>query len=403
MMEQISFETEVRRKLSTLYASTHFPVSLINEDLHFELLHPGDPFDMTMYDHGKFLKDCIDQAQLPLYTPMVLHILQSTYFSIIRITETLFIQIGPIASKHINFTEYIANLNSLYGPSVSAQHVGLLQSCPRVDLNYFVQVNILATQLLCNRDIQSSDVVYADELVPEMVPPQDISVEFAPANGTSIFSEKFYHAIQEGDEQTVTDGLKEACLCTRYAHLESCPEVAYIVYVSCISIALNHAAMGGVSNAILQEMFVQATSDVKKYDNASLYWNRLIKELPKFCKEVQAVKCLPGYSEPVRLSVTYINQNVYNRVSGDDLERVTGVSKRTLQRHFLRDLGRTPAEYIMEVRMQEASKLLLQSGIEITEISTMLGFSSQSHFTSAFRKHFECTPLQYRYGKRGKN
>ena len=52
--------------------------------------------------------------------------------------------------------------------------------------------------------------------------------------------------------------------------------------------------------------------------------------------------------------------------------------------------------YIQREKMKEACSLLIYSKRTISEISNLLQFSSQSHFTDLFRKAHGCTPLAFR-------
>ena len=76
-------------------------------------------------------------------------------------------------------------------------------------------------------------------------------------------------------------------------------------------------------------------------------------------------------------------------------ERI-GISTRQLERLFGRFLNSTPKHYFMEMRLNRAQNLLVQSEQSITEIAMASGFRSTSHFSKAFRAHFGKSPLSQR-------
>lgn len=78
------------------------------------------------------------------------------------------------------------------------------------------------------------------------------------------------------------------------------------------------------------------------------------------------------------------------------IARLSGISSRQLQRHFLADLGKSVIQYYLELRLGKAEQLLRQSRLPLSEISLATGFSSQSNFTRAYRRQYQTTPTQSR-------
>ena len=73
-----------------------------------------------------------------------------------------------------------------------------------------------------------------------------------------------------------------------------------------------------------------------------------------------------------------------------------GISTRQLERLFGKYLNSTPKHYFMEMRLNRARNLLLQTEQSITEIAMACGFRSTSHFSKVFRAHFGKSPVSQR-------
>ena len=73
-----------------------------------------------------------------------------------------------------------------------------------------------------------------------------------------------------------------------------------------------------------------------------------------------------------------------------------GISTRQLERLFARYLNSTPKHYFMELRLNRAQNLLVQTEQSVTEIAMACGFQSTSHFSKVFRSHFGRSPLVQR-------
>jgi AraC-like DNA-binding protein len=72
------------------------------------------------------------------------------------------------------------------------------------------------------------------------------------------------------------------------------------------------------------------------------------------------------------------------------------VSPRQLQRDFVAFTGLTPIRYLNLVRLSEANTLLARSALPIAEVAALLGYASATHFSTAFRQVYGCSPRQIR-------
>lgn len=104
--------------------------------------------------------------------------------------------------------------------------------------------------------------------------------------------------------------------------------------------------------------------------------------------------------EPVQINLEiqsicdYLENNFAERISLDDLSRLTKLNKYSLLRSFTKIKGITPYRYLETVRVNKAKKLL-EEGIEPVEVAMQTGFVDQSHFTNFFKGFIGLTPKQY--------
>lgn len=71
-----------------------------------------------------------------------------------------------------------------------------------------------------------------------------------------------------------------------------------------------------------------------------------------------------------------------------------GVSRNALQAAFKQRYGITVREYKLQQRM-ELSRLLLEEGKDVKQVSLEVHYATQSGFTSAFKRYFGITPTEY--------
>jgi transcriptional regulator GlxA family with amidase domain len=79
-----------------------------------------------------------------------------------------------------------------------------------------------------------------------------------------------------------------------------------------------------------------------------------------------------------------------------DMWPSTGLSRRQIERLFRREMGRTPARYYLDLRLERAHLLLITSSLQVIEIAVACGFSTASHFSRTYRERYGLTPQRSR-------
>ncbi len=88
--------------------------------------------------------------------------------------------------------------------------------------------------------------------------------------------------------------------------------------------------------------------------------------------------------------------NIEDPMSPADLAEEVGMSTRQLERLFSRYLNRSPKRYYMELRLQKARNLLMQTDMSVINVALACGFASPSHFSKCYRAHYNTTPYRER-------
>ena len=91
-------------------------------------------------------------------------------------------------------------------------------------------------------------------------------------------------------------------------------------------------------------------------------------------------------------AVEIMEGNIEEPLSQESLAGRIDLSRRQLERLFRRHLGRTPAQYYLETRLERARHLLFQTDMPIMSVACATGFVSASHFTTCYRQMFGKTP-----------
>ncbi len=102
------------------------------------------------------------------------------------------------------------------------------------------------------------------------------------------------------------------------------------------------------------------------------------------------------YSETMFLLKNYIENHIETNFSLQDLSKIVSLSESQVVRNFKRELGTTPYDYLLSLKIEQAKKLLKNSGLMIKEISVQLGFCDEHYFSSLFKKKTGLRPTEYR-------
>jgi transcriptional regulator GlxA family with amidase domain len=110
-------------------------------------------------------------------------------------------------------------------------------------------------------------------------------------------------------------------------------------------------------------------------------------------------------SVPTRLGVRHpklgqviqmMERNIEEPISPSILAKHVAMSTRQLERLFRRYLSRSPKRYYMELRLQKARNLLMQTDMSVINVALACGFASPSHFSKCYRAHYATTPYRER-------
>jgi transcriptional regulator GlxA family with amidase domain len=88
--------------------------------------------------------------------------------------------------------------------------------------------------------------------------------------------------------------------------------------------------------------------------------------------------------------------NLEHPVSPSNIARQLGISTRQFERLFGKYLNTSPKKYYMEMRLERARHLLIQTEMSVIEVATACGFESPGHFARVYRTAFGVTPMMQR-------
>ena len=135
-------------------------------------------------------------------------------------------------------------------------------------------------------------------------------------------------------------------------------------------------------------------------NNRSVLREHYTSELPVEVRPGAATKVTRKF---INEFIAIVENNIPNEdFSVEDICREIGISRVQLYRKVKALIGYNVNDYISTVRLQKAKFLLADLQYSISEVASLVGFSSQAYFSTVFKSKFSITPSEYRERKRTK-
>lgn len=157
-----------------------------------------------------------------------------------------------------------------------------------------------------------------------------------------------------------------------------------------------YTAAGGTASI---DLFLTLVANEHSEDLANAVADQLIYSSIRTGRDTQrlSVPTRIGVRHPKLATVIKMMEgNLEEPISPSILARDVGMSTRQLERLFRRYLNRSPKRYYMELRLQKARNLLMQTDMSVINVALACGFASPSHFSKCYRSHYNTTPYRER-------
>lgn len=240
------------------------------------------------------------------------------------------------------------------------------------------------------------------------------------------FSELFY--VVQGSGTFITEGM-EFSVCKNdmviiNPHVQHTEKSLYTTPLEYIVLGIDGLAFSFEKMASVQDSILMQTAsgDVYKYNTQNsyvyAYLNIMLEEITKKEENYEAV--CQNLLEVILLCMlrnnnlsivqnsnillnrecaqikNYLDANYAENITLDTLASFSHMNKYYIAHAFTKYMGVSPITYLLQKRIEEGKSLLSSTSHSISQISTSLGFSSQSYFSQAFKKATGRTPVQYR-------
>lgn len=168
-------------------------------------------------------------------------------------------------------------------------------------------------------------------------------------------------------------------------------------FVAAVTLFTRYAVEGGLDNDIaydISDTYIRLADKTKRQEEILPLYGKVLMD---FAQRVRKIRDEGNaFSPKIQACVEYIESNLHDNVSLDDLAREVGCNPTYLCAKFKAETGMTITQYSYRVKVESAKQLLTGGNAPIATIATILGFCSQAYFTKTFRRFTGETPRLFR-------
>ena len=122
--------------------------------------------------------------------------------------------------------------------------------------------------------------------------------------------------------------------------------------------------------------------------------------LPSRTLQPEPVISTRGSDSVVRRAMLLIEEKLTDTDSILKIAATLGISLRQLERRFISDIGLTPRNYRLQLRLTRAKWMIEHTDLSVTDVGLECGFGDCSHFSRAFTNHYKSSPSRLRRSAR---
>lgn len=117
---------------------------------------------------------------------------------------------------------------------------------------------------------------------------------------------------------------------------------------------------------------------------------------PKGVLARRSTEALAIEDRQMAAAVRFVRERACEGIDVSDLVKAVPLSRSTLERRFIKVIGRSPKDEIMRVRLNRAKQLLVETNFSVEFIAEKIGFERSEYLSRIFKKKVGTTPLHFR-------
>jgi len=170
---------------------------------------------------------------------------------------------------------------------------------------------------------------------------------------------------------------------------------ARYVIISAVTLFTREAIDAGLPEHLAYSMSDSYIREIDRIKNTEEIYAMFFQSFLDFTQAVNDWR-LHDTRPEIRTCCEYVAAHLHEKITIEDLSRVSNLSPTYISDVFQKELGIRPKQYILREKMNYAAYILRTTDAPIAEVSSLLAFSGHSAFTVQFEKEYGMKPSEYR-------
>ncbi len=323
------------------------------------------------------------------------------FYGLFRLkNEDVAMVLGPVAQLGVDRARAGRILLSIgESPARAAELQNYLRSIPSYPLRNFLQILCTFSYFLNGEKLSVGDILTEELDFPQVELPPNPAEEAPTGHNTYDLEQMLLSYIEHGRPDEMEKLFQMPATGRAGTMAQDTIRQQKNLLIVTATLSSRAAIRGGMDPEAafaLSDLYIQKAELLSSYEALS----RLSIEMTMdYAKRVAALHCGDTNRKLIRDARQYILSHIYQRITTEQLAAALVKNRTYLCACFKEETGATVNDYITQIKMDEAKRLLRVTNKPLRSIAEQLGYSTQSYFQNVFKKATGVTPLEYRTGK----
>lgn len=201
--------------------------------------------------------------------------------------------------------------------------------------------------------------------------------------------------IVAGDEDGAVECLQSTIREIRYAQKRYSPVLYFDTLITYVNVLTDYCKQYNYITEEYEERLQKWNAIVDNLNSEQKLFDVTENFIRKTILDIETEKREKDI-KPIRIVKKYIEENYMQDVSLNQLAEVVDMNASYLSSVFKKETGMTYSDYLTQCRIQNASKLLVETNMSINEIASRSGYQDSRYFSKQFLKQVGLKPSEYR-------
>ena len=385
--------------LDIFYRAVQIPLSLVNPDFETVFCLPSYEYTFWPPELVKAQAEIMQSKNLPPDCPYLLSDHFDIHTGMFRLQDGYFLILGPVSSGALNLEEVARTYSAGLSPERERAFLNAYRTSIPTDIIRFANILAMTAHLMFGSHPDPIGIIRANYPQQAAVPParkEQITAEDLQTSPDEIiqFENMLVDAVRAGNSAYLAQALRTMHPLFQQAPVHNAQREPYTT-LPLLTLMRFAALHGGAGKEKVYAIYDRAAAELAQLKSSSEHIALVARTAEALCALVAESRFGQAHSEARRKIERYVAHHLSEHITLHDLAEACSLSERQVSRIFEECFRMKMTDYIHKERVSRAATLLTASNFTIGEIAYRLGYASQSHFSSTFKKYTGLTPGEY--------